>query len=78
MTLSLSRRLELLRLASKIGAWIVEDDYDTEFRYLGQPLAALQGLDTEQRVIYVGTFKKVLFPSVRIGYIIAPRDWSTP
>src|ERR1041385_2749946 len=74
MTLSLSRRLELLRFAGKTGAWIVEDDYDSEFRYLGQPLAALQGLDTEQRVIYVGTFSKVLFPSVRIGYIIAPPD----
>src|SRR5689334_2118024 len=74
MTLSLSRRLELLRIAGKAGAWIVEDDYDSEFRYLGQPLAALQGLDTEQRVIYVGTFSKVLFPSVRLGYIIAPTD----
>jgi len=74
MTLSLSRRLELLRFAGKTGAWIVEDDYDSEFRYLGQPLAALQGLDTEQRVIYVGTFSKVLFPSVRLGYIIAPPD----
>jgi GntR family transcriptional regulator/MocR family aminotransferase len=74
MTLSLSRRLELLRFARKTGAWIVEDDYDSEFRYLGQPLAALQGLDTEQRVIYVGTFSKVLFPSIRIGYIIAPPD----
>ncbi len=74
MTLALSRRLELLRFAAKTGAWIVEDDYDSEFRYLGQPLAALQGLDTEQRVIYVGTFSKVLFPSVRIGYIIAPPD----
>ena len=74
MTLSLSRRLELLRFAGKTGAWIVEDDYDSEFRYLGQPLAALQGLDTEQRVIYVGTFSKVLFPSARIGYIISPPD----
>ena len=74
MTLSLSRRLELLRLASKTGVWIIEDDYDSEFRYLGQPLAALQGLDTDQRIIYVGTFSKVLFPSIRIGYIIAPPD----
>jgi GntR family transcriptional regulator / MocR family aminotransferase len=74
MTLSLSRRLELLRLAGQTGAWIVEDDYDSEFRYLGQPLAALQGLDTEQRVLYVGTFSKILFPSIRIGYVIAPTD----
>jgi GntR family transcriptional regulator / MocR family aminotransferase len=72
MTLTLSRRLALLKLASKTGAWIIEDDYDSEFRYIGRPLAALQGLDTEQRVIYVGTLSKVLFPSIRIGYIVAP------
>jgi GntR family transcriptional regulator / MocR family aminotransferase len=74
MTLSLSRRLALLKVASETGAWIIEDDYDSEFRYVGRPLAALQGLDTEQRVIYVGTLSKVLFPSIRIGYIIAPPD----
>ena len=74
MTLSLHRRLNLLRLASKTGAWIVEDDYDSEFRYTGRPLAALQGLDPEQRVIYVGTLSKVLYPSLRIGYIVAPTD----
>ena len=53
---------------------IIEDDYDSEFRYVGRPLAALQGLDTEQRVIYVGAFSKVLFPSLGVGYIIAPPD----
>ncbi len=74
MTLTLSRRLALLKLASKTGAWIIEDDYDSEFRYTGRPLAALQGLDAEQRVIYVGTLSKVLFPGIRIGYIIAPPD----
>ena len=74
MTLTLSRRLALLEVASKAGAWIIEDDYDSEFRYVGRPLAALQGLDTEQRVIYVGTLSKVLFPSICIGYIIAPPD----
>jgi GntR family transcriptional regulator/MocR family aminotransferase len=73
-TLTLSRRLALLEVASKTGAWIIEDDYDSEFRYVGRPLAALQGLDKEQRVIYVGTLSKVLFPSIRIGYIIAPPD----
>jgi GntR family transcriptional regulator/MocR family aminotransferase len=72
MTLPLSRRLALLKLASQTGAWIIEDDYDSEFRYVGRPLAALQGLDTEARVIYIGTLSKVLFPSIRIGYIIAP------
>jgi GntR family transcriptional regulator/MocR family aminotransferase len=74
MTLSLSRRLGLLQLASSSGAWIIEDDYDSEFRYVGRPLAALQGLDTDQRVIYVGTLSKVLFPSIRIGYIISPPE----
>ena len=72
MTLTLSQRLELLKLAARTGAWIIEDDYDSEFRYKGRPLAALQGLDTEERVIYIGTLSKVLFPSIRIGYIIAP------
>ena len=74
MTLTLSRRLALLKLASERGAWIIEDDYDSEFRYTGRPLAALQGLDMDQRVIYIGTLSKVLFPSIRIGYIIAPYD----
>jgi len=73
-TLSLSRRLALVKLAARCGAWIIEDDYDSEFRYVGRPLAALQGLDTEQRVIYIGTLSKVLFPSIRIGYIVAPPD----
>ncbi|HEV8431278.1 MAG TPA: PLP-dependent aminotransferase family protein [Pyrinomonadaceae bacterium] len=73
-TLSLSRRLALVKLAARCSAWVIEDDYDSEFRYVGRPLAALQGLDTGQRVIYVGTLSKVLFPSVRIGYIIAPPD----
>jgi GntR family transcriptional regulator/MocR family aminotransferase len=63
-----------LEAASNAGAWIIEDDYDSEFRYIGRPLAALQGLDSEQRVIYVGTLSKVLFPSICIGYIIAPPD----
>ena len=74
MTLTLGRRLAVLKVASETGAWIIEDDYDSEFRYVGRPLTALQGLDTELRVIYVGTFSKVLFHSIRIGYIIAPPD----
>ena len=54
------------------SAWIIEDDYDSEFRYVGRPLAALQGLDTDGRVVYVGTFSKVMFPALRIGFVIAP------
>ncbi|MBV9494226.1 MAG: PLP-dependent aminotransferase family protein [Acidobacteria bacterium] len=71
-TLSLRRRLALLQWAARSGAWIVEDDYDSEFRYSGRPLPALQGIDAADRVIYVGTFSKVLFPSIRTGYIVAP------
>jgi GntR family transcriptional regulator/MocR family aminotransferase len=74
VTMSLSRRLELLEWARGADAWIVEDDCDGEYRYSGRPLASLQGLDSENRVIYTGTFSKVLFPSLRIGYLVVPRD----
>ncbi len=74
VTMSLSRRLALLDWAVRCGAWIIEDDYDSEYRYTGRPLAALQGLDKEDRVIYVGTFSKVLFPSLRLGYLVVPAD----
>jgi GntR family transcriptional regulator/MocR family aminotransferase len=74
VTLPLSRRLELLEWASRAGAWIIEDDCDGEYRFAGRPLASLQGLDSENRVIYTGTFSKVLFPSLRIGYLVVPRD----
>ena len=73
-TMGLGRRLELLRWASRAGAWIVEDDYDGEYRYSGRPLEALQGLDDEGRVVYVGTFSKVLFPALRLGYLVVPPD----
>jgi GntR family transcriptional regulator/MocR family aminotransferase len=72
ITMSLSRRLELLAAAAEMRAWIVEDDYDSEFRYVSRPLTALQGLDRDGRVIYVGTFSKVMFPALRIGFVIAP------
>jgi GntR family transcriptional regulator/MocR family aminotransferase len=72
VTMSLSRRLELLAAAADMQAWIVEDDYDSEFRYVSRPLTALQGLDTDGRVLYVGTFSKVMFPALRIGFVIAP------
>lgn len=73
-TLPLERRLELLEWAQRNGAWILEDDYDSEFRYDGRPLAAIQGIDTGGRVIYVGTFTKVLFPSLRLAYLVLPPD----
>jgi GntR family transcriptional regulator/MocR family aminotransferase len=74
VTMSLQRRLALLAWASQAGAWIIEDDYDSEYRYVGRPLAALQGLDAAERVIYAGTFSKVLFPALRLGYLVVPRD----
>ena len=74
VTMSLSRRLALLDWARAAGAWILEDDYDSEFRYAGRPLAALQGLDMDGRVIYCGTFSKVLFPALRLGYLVVPPD----
>jgi GntR family transcriptional regulator / MocR family aminotransferase len=74
MTMSLARRLELLEWARGAGAWIVEDDCDGEYRYAGRPIASLQGLDGDNRVIYTGTFSKVLFPSLRIGYLVVPPD----
>lgn len=72
MTLPLGRRLALLAEARARGLWIVEDDYDCEFRYSGPPLQALQGLDGGERVLYVGTFSKVLFPGLRLGYVVLP------
>ena len=72
ITMSAARRLELLRWADAADAWIVEDDYDSEFRYASQPLGCLQGLDEGGRVIYVGTFSKTVFPGLRLGYLIVP------
>ncbi len=72
--LSLKRRLQLLDWAQSNKAWIVEDDYGGEYRYAGRPLMALQGLDTEQRVIYTGTFSKVLYPALRLGYVVLPES----
>ena len=74
VTMSASRRLQLLEWARETGAWIVEDDYDSEYRYESMPIASLQGLDTDSRVIYIGTFSKTLFPSLRLGYMVIPAD----
>jgi GntR family transcriptional regulator/MocR family aminotransferase len=72
VTMTLARRLELLRVARRMRAWVLEDDYDSEFRYSSRPIAALQGLDHDGRVIYLGTFSKTLFPSLRLGYAVVP------
>ncbi|OFD44763.1 PLP-dependent aminotransferase family protein [Bacillus mycoides] len=68
----LSRRLELLKWANDCGGYIIEDDYDGEFRYVGKPIPSLQGLDSKERVIYMGTFSKSFLPSLRMGYIVLP------
>jgi GntR family transcriptional regulator/MocR family aminotransferase len=73
-TLSLARRLSLLQWARDVDGWIIEDDYDSEYRYDGPPLSSLQGLDRDNRVIYVGTFSRVLFPGIRLGYLVLPPD----
>jgi GntR family transcriptional regulator / MocR family aminotransferase len=72
VTMSVSRRLRLLEWAQKADAWILEDDYDSEFRYEGAPLPALRSLDSAGHVVYIGTFSKVLFPALRLGYVIVP------
>ena len=71
-TMSAARRLQLLAWAHRSGGWIVEDDYDSEYRYQSLPVASLQGLDGGARVIYIGTFSKTLFPGLRLGYLIVP------
>ena len=73
-TMSAGRRMLLLNWAVRSGAWIIEDDYDSEYRFGSRPIAALQGLDADARVIYVGTFSKVLFPALRLGYMVIPKD----
>ena len=66
--------MALLSWAMRSGAWVIEDDYDSEYRFESRPIAALQGLDINGRVIYIGTFSKVLFPALRLGYIVVPKE----
>jgi GntR family transcriptional regulator/MocR family aminotransferase len=70
----LSRRLELLSFAARTNAYVIEDDYDSEFQYRGQPIASLQGLDRAGCVLYIGTFSKSLLPALRLGFLIAPQE----
>lgn len=72
VTMSLQRRRALLAWAAQAHAWILEDDYDSEYRYAGRPLASLQGLDEADRVLYIGTLSKIMFPSMRLGYVVLP------
>jgi GntR family transcriptional regulator/MocR family aminotransferase len=74
VTMSLRRRLQLLDWAAQCESWIIEDDYDSEYRYNSPPLSSLHGLDTHRRVIYIGTFSKVLMPALRLGYLVAPPE----
>jgi len=72
--MSLARRRELLDIARATGSWIVEDDYDSEFRFSGSPIPSMQGLETNARVIYIGTFSKTLYPGLRVSYMVLPRS----
>lgn len=74
ITMSLVRRLHLLEWAGETDSFIIEDDYDSEYRYSGRPLPSLQGLDRDGRVIYLGTFSKTIFPALRLGCLVVPAD----
>jgi GntR family transcriptional regulator/MocR family aminotransferase len=73
MVMPVSRRMELLNWAEEMDGYIIEDDYDGEFRYKGKPIPSLQGLDINERVVYLGTFSKSLIPSIRISYLVLPK-----
>ncbi len=78
LTMPMGQRLDLLRLSERWGAWIIEDDYDSEYRFQGQPIPALQGVSSGERTIFVGTFAKILFPAMRLGYAVLPMSLLTP
>ncbi len=71
--MSLARRQQLLALARQHKAWVLEDDYDSEFRFSGPPISSLAGLDTDGRVLYLGSFSKVLYPGLKLGYLVVPK-----
>ena len=72
VTMSMEQRINLVQMADKWNTWIIEDDYDSEYRFQGQPIPALQGIATASRVVFVGTFSKILFPAMRLGYMVVP------
>lgn len=76
LSMGVNERMRLLSLAEQHNAWLIEDDYDGEYRFRGQPVPALYGLDRSNRVIYIGTFGKILFSSLRIGFLVVPRELS--
>ena len=71
--MSLARRHQILSIARRHKAWVLEDDYDSEFRFSGPPISSLAGLDTDQRVLYLGSFSKVLYPGLKLGYLVVPK-----
>ena len=71
-TMAMEQRLNLIHMAEKWKSWIVEDDYDSEYRFQGQPIPALQGIAVSSRIVFVGTFAKILFPAMRLGYMVVP------
>lgn len=77
-TMRLEQRLRLLEIAERCNAWVIEDDYDSEYRFDGQPIPAMQGTDHSRRVIYVGTFSKMLFPALRMGFMVVPLPLVAP
>ena len=73
VTMPMEQRLRLLEIADQCDAWVIEDDFDGEYRFQGRPIPALQGMDRSERVIYVGTFAKILFPALRLGFMVLPQ-----
>ena len=78
VVMSLARRQEVLAIARRHKAWVLEDDYDSEFRFSGPSIEAMAGLDTDQRVLYMGSFSKVLYPGLKLGYLVVPRGLAEP